>query len=130
VVVFIVTVITFFFGISVIGLLTSIHLLNSGAQQCPIEGADCQLLIVLFAICVYSNSLRVFRKTPISHKDPTDDLPADAQINTENTMVTPMDKSKILITTFIFDPLAHAARPSRRPLTATTVTQYETQPIV
>ena len=82
------------------GLLTSIHLLNTGAQQCPVDGADCQLLIVLFAVCVFSNSLRLFRKSPIK-KDPVDELSVD--VNPENTLITPIDKSKILVTTFLFN---------------------------
>uniref|UniRef100_A0AC35F794 NADH dehydrogenase subunit 6 n=1 Tax=Panagrolaimus sp. PS1159 TaxID=55785 RepID=A0AC35F794_9BILA len=42
------------FAIDILGLITSIHLLNSGADSCPTDGADCTLLVILFGLTVLS----------------------------------------------------------------------------
>uniref|UniRef100_A0A914QYZ5 Uncharacterized protein n=1 Tax=Panagrolaimus davidi TaxID=227884 RepID=A0A914QYZ5_9BILA len=128
VILLIVAVLTFFFGVGILGLLTSIHLLNTGAHQCPTDGADCQLLVILFAVCVFSNSLRLFRTS--SKKDSIEDITVVEQITPENSSASPLDKSKILVTTFLFDPLAHVSRKSNRTRFPTVPVNEETHMIV
>uniref|UniRef100_A0AC34FEB5 MARVEL domain-containing protein n=1 Tax=Panagrolaimus sp. ES5 TaxID=591445 RepID=A0AC34FEB5_9BILA len=51
-----------FYGLGIWGLVASIDLLSTGSIECPADGSTCTIMVILFAISLFSVSVSTTRR--------------------------------------------------------------------